>query len=82
MIRDENKNIIGDLNKQGGMFIAARGGAGGRGNHFFTTDLNQSPEVAEYGADGEHVTYTLELRSMAHFGLVCILQNSHQLVQF
>lgn len=70
VIRDENQNIIGDLNKVGSMFIAARGGAGGKGNHFFTTDVNQSPEIAEYGADGECINYALELRSMAHFGLI------------
>lgn len=77
VIRDVNQNIIGDLNKAGSMFIAARGGSGGRGNHFFITDTNQSPEIAEYGAEGECVNYTLELRSIAHFGLVCILHNLH-----
>lgn len=71
IIRDENQNIIGDLNKAGSLFVAGRGGAGGKGNHFFITDTNQSPEIAEYGAEGERRNYTLELRSMAHFGLVC-----------
>lgn len=52
------------------MFILARGGAGGRGNHFFATDLMQSPKIAEYGATGEHISYILEVKSMAHFGLV------------
>lgn len=62
--------IVGDLKKDNTMFIAARGGCGGKGNHFFTTDTNQAPEVAEVGATGENNRYFLELKSMAHFGLV------------
>lgn len=52
------------------MFVAARGGAGGKGNHFFISDTNTSPEVCEFGADGEDVSYGLELRCMAHVGFV------------
>lgn len=52
------------------MFILARGGAGGKGNHYFISSTNQSPTVAEYGAEGEVFSYTIELRSMAQFGLV------------
>ena len=55
------------------MFVAARGGAGGKGNHFFVTDTEQAPEVCEYGAVGEELEYTLEIRSMAHVGLVMTL---------
>lgn len=52
------------------MFVAARGGAGGKGNHFFITDTEQAPEICEYGAEGEQIKYTVEMRSMAHVGLV------------
>lgn len=52
------------------MFVAARGGAGGRGNHFFISDTLQAPKIAEYGAEGEELQYVLEVRSMAHIGLV------------
>lgn len=52
------------------MFLAARGGAGGRGNHFFASDLQPTPKVAEVGAKGEKFVYSIELTSMAHFGLV------------
>lgn len=60
------------------MFVAARGGAGGKGNHFFITDTEQAPKICEYGASGEEMEYTIELRSMAHIGLVIpiILYNS------
>lgn len=52
------------------MFLAARGGAGGRGNHFFASDLEPAPKIAEIGAKGEKIVYAIELTSMAHFGLV------------
>ena len=64
---------MGDLNKEGSMFILARGGAGGRGNHFFVSDTKQTPLIAEYGAIGEDQQYILELKSMANFGLVFIM---------
>lgn len=54
------------------MFLAARAGAGGKGNHFFASDLQPTPRIAELGAEGEKFTYSLELSSIAHFGLVCI----------
>lgn len=52
------------------MFVAARGGAGGKGNHFFISDTNTTPEVCEYGGEGEDISYSLELRSMAHVGFI------------
>lgn len=64
--------VVGDLNKSGLMFAAARGGAGGRGNTFFATSIEQTPKICEYGADGEDLSYEIELRCMAHIGLVSI----------
>ncbi|XP_058123919.1 mitochondrial ribosome-associated GTPase 2 [Anopheles ziemanni] len=62
--------VVGDLDAEGMMFVAARGGAGGKGNQFFKSDLEQAPQVAEFGATGEETAYTLELRSMAHVGFI------------
>lgn len=73
IVRDLNSKILADLDQDGMMFIAARGGAGGHGNSFFKSDIQQSPEVSEYGAIGEDVRYVLEIRSMAHVGLVSII---------
>ncbi|XP_072949513.1 mitochondrial ribosome-associated GTPase 2 [Epargyreus clarus] len=69
IIKDDAGRVVGDLNLEGAMFIASRGGAGGRGNKFFLTDTQQAPDIAEYGAIGESNFYTLEVRSMAHLGL-------------
>ncbi|KAJ9596093.1 hypothetical protein L9F63_012722, partial [Diploptera punctata] len=65
IIRSSSGKIVGDLKEEGTMFLAARGGSGGHGNHFFASPTSQSPQVAEYGADGEDIQYTLEVRSMA-----------------
>lgn len=70
VVKNSDGKVVGDLVREGLMFVAARGGAGGRGNHFFTTDTEQAPEICEYGARGEELEYTLEVRSMAHVGLV------------
>ncbi|XP_043251487.1 mitochondrial ribosome-associated GTPase 2 [Colletes gigas] len=70
IVRNLDGKIVGDLNKEGTMFIAARGGAGGHGNAYFKSDLQQSPYISEYGAHGESLQYVLEIRSMAHIGLI------------
>ncbi|XP_046444665.1 GTPase Obg-like isoform X1 [Daphnia pulex] len=70
MFKSSNGQILADLNEDGAVFIAARGGAGGKGNHYFATDVNQAPEIAEYGADGEELSYTVEIRTIAHVGLI------------
>ncbi|KAF4518891.1 hypothetical protein B566_EDAN015283 [Ephemera danica] len=62
--------ITADLEAPDTQFVAARGGLGGKGNKFFTTDTNQCPEVAEIGGEGERNKYTLEIRSIAHIGLI------------
>ncbi|CAH2079690.1 unnamed protein product, partial [Iphiclides podalirius] len=70
IVRDEAGRVVGDLSSEGAMFVAARGGAGGRGNKFFLTDTQQAPDIAEFGAIGESRVYSLEVRSMAHVGLI------------
>lgn len=73
IVKSLNGKIVGDLGEEGTMFIAARGGAGGKGNHFFVSNSEQAPQVCEYGARGEELSYITELRSMAHLGLVCVI---------
>lgn len=70
VIKDGSGRVVGDLDRPGVMFVAARGGAGGRGNRYFATDTEQAPEVAELGGVGESLRYTLELSSIADFGLL------------
>jgi GTP-binding protein len=70
--KQDNGEVIADLEDVGSKFVAARGGAGGKGNTFFATDTKQAPEIAEVGADGDAYKLILEIRSMAHIGLVCM----------
>lgn len=70
IVKNSAGKIVGDLAKEGTMFVAARGGAGGKGNHFFASNNEQAPQVCEHGAHGEDIAYITELRSMAHLGLV------------
>lgn len=70
IVKSNAGRIVGDLDREGTLFIAARGGAGGKGNHFFASNNEQAPQVCEYGASGEDATYVIELQSMAHLGLV------------
>lgn len=70
IVKAHNGEILADLDEPGSMYIVARGGAGGKGNHFFLSDANRHPLVAEKGACGEEVAVFLEMKSMAHCGLV------------
>lgn len=70
VVKNYEGKVVGDLYNDGVMFVVARGGAGGKGNHYFVTDTEQSPEICEYGATGEELDYSVEIRTMAHVGLV------------
>lgn len=70
ILKSSNGKVVGDLGKEGLMFVAARGGSGGKGNHFFISNTNTAPEVCEFGAEGEDMGYHLELRSMANVGFI------------
>lgn len=70
IVKNAAGQVVGDLDKIGLMFVAARGGAGGKGNRFFCSEAEQAPKICEFGAVGEDLSYVVELRSMAAIGLV------------
>ncbi|KAI1285231.1 Mitochondrial ribosome-associated GTPase 2 [Halotydeus destructor] len=70
LVKTELGEIIADLDVPGSKFVAARGGAGGKGNHYFLSEENRHPKVAEIGAKGEENTYILEMKTVAHAGFV------------
>jgi len=62
--------VIADLQQSGDSFIAARGGAGGKGNYFFLTNENRAPTTYEVGGRGEERVIFAELRVIADIGMV------------
>lgn len=62
--------IVAELDCDGSKFIAARGGAGGKGNLNFLSNQNRHPNLAEVGAKGEKIAWIIELKISAHAGFV------------
>lgn len=70
VVKAEGGAILADLASPGAAFIAARAGAGGRGNSHFTTSTRRAPAFAELGEPGEECWIELELKLLADVGLV------------
>ena len=66
----DESDILAELDEEGSMFIAARGGSGGRGNAEFLSDKNRHPKIAELGAHGDVTSYELRMRFYAHVALL------------
>lgn len=65
-----DKQLIGDLNRQGQRMIVAEGGRGGWGNAHFVSATHQEPLLAEAGEFGEIRKVRLNLKLLADIGLV------------
>ncbi|NP_001090282.1 mitochondrial ribosome-associated GTPase 2 L homeolog [Xenopus laevis] len=69
LVKEEGK-LLADLSKPGDEFLAAHGGVGGKGNRFFLSNENRAPMMATPGEPGEERILHLELKTMAHAGMV------------
>lgn len=69
IVRGENGEIIVDMTEID-EHVLLKGGRGGKGNHFFKTSINQAPEHAQPGEEGEHLDVTLELKLIADVGII------------
>ncbi|HNR12177.1 MAG TPA: GTPase ObgE [Thermodesulfobacteriota bacterium] len=71
LVRDAETNVeLADLVHEGDRFIAAFGGRGGRGNASFKSSTNRAPQYSQPGEKGEQRRLKLELKLLAHVGLV------------
>lgn len=66
----ETGEILADLVQAGQRWVAAKGGAGGKGNARFVTSTKRVPREAEDGQEGEERELVLELKLFADVGLV------------
>lgn len=62
--------MLADLSDHGDRWMAARGGAGGRGNARFLSNSRRAPSFAEQGEYGEERWLRLELKLVADVALV------------
>jgi GTPase len=69
-VLDEEERVVADLAHAGARVVAARGGAGGRGNRQFATPTRQTPRFAETGLPGEDATLELRLKLLADAALL------------
>lgn len=67
----EGDKIVADLSNLGDEYVAALGGAGGKGNRFFLANDNRAPVTCTPGQPGQERVLYLELKTMAHAGMVC-----------
>lgn len=70
VMNSETGKILRDLTGREDEFVAAKGGHGGKGNVHFRSSTNQTPFYAKKGRPGEEFKLTLELKMIAHIGLV------------
>ena len=66
----EGDKLLVDLTGHGQIFIAAKGGLGGKGNTGFTTSVRQAPDFAELGEPGEERELRLELKLIADIAFI------------
>lgn len=67
---DETHELLHELLRHGDRWLAAAGGAGGRGNATFATSTNRAPIRAEPGGEGAERWLRLELKLLADVGLL------------
>jgi GTPase len=70
VFEDDRETLICDLATIGDRFVLAKGGNGGWGNLHFKSSVNQAPDRANKGQEGEEKEIWLRLKLIADAGLV------------
>lgn len=69
IIKDkQTREVLAELQHENQQFILARGGAGGRGNHYYLSNEVRAPVLSEEGGRGECRELLLEMKIAAHIG--------------
>ena len=71
IIKDaETKQILADMYEDGQVYLALKGGRGGKGNNFFKSPTRQSPRFSQLGETTKWYKVILELKTIADVALV------------
>jgi len=71
VVKESGTNeVLHDFDLPGQVYLAAKGGKGGRGNASYATSTHQTPREWEPGRPGEDKELALELKLIADVGLV------------
>lgn len=70
VFRVDTGRLLADLTHDGQRCVAAKGGAGGRGNAAFASSTLQTPKFAEKGEPTDEISLRLELKLLADVGLI------------
>lgn len=70
VIKNAQNSKVYEITEVDQNLLVAKGGKGGRGNFFFRSSVNTTPEQAEAGKSGEEFEFNIELRFIADIGLV------------
>lgn len=69
VIRNAEGEILYDLAELNEV-VVLKGGRGGKGNAFFKNSINQAPEYAQPGEEGQSLEIILELKLIADVGII------------
>lgn len=72
----EGSEVVADLSHPGEEYVAAVGGAGGKGNRFFLANNSRAPVTCTPGQPGQERVLFLELKTVAHAGLAPVSGSS------
>ena len=68
----DTSSILADLMSDGESCVVVRGGEGGLGNAAFASPVHRRPQEFTEGGKGEERMLTMELKTIADIGMVCI----------
>jgi GTPase len=70
VVHKQGSHDVSELTKPGERLLIAKGGLGGKGNYYFRSSVNTSPQEYQPGLPGESFVVRLELKMIADVGIV------------